>query len=74
MVSPSINSSVYELMSGSIFPAPSLSFLPKQVQGNALLLFPLLIASLCFKWQGLGILTGWEDVWVCRERTLVGYP
>ena len=46
MVSPCIHSSVYEFESGYISPAPSLSILPKQWQGYALLLFQLLIGPL----------------------------
>lgn len=51
MVSPCIYSSVYE--SGYISPAPSLSCLPKQWRGVALLLFQLQISPLMVFMKGL---------------------
>jgi hypothetical protein len=47
MVNPYIHSSVYAFLSGYISPVPSLSFLPKQCWGDALLLFELEIAISC---------------------------
>ena len=46
MVPPCIYTSVYEFESGYTSPAPSLSFLPKDEQGDTVLLFLLLIATL----------------------------